>query len=128
MELAHRHDKYLTDKECCTDALDGASSLTAEQNATLKELLGELEPLTLDTLSHVTRHLRNAVEGRRNQPFSTRQQIRSALEPMFTNYLNHWEEAEDQFTREVASAPTSCATGSSSSMTTCPPASRTGAA
>jgi uncharacterized protein YPO0396 len=103
-ELAGQHAKYLADKERCTDALDRASSLTAEQNATLKELLSELEPPTLDTLSHVTRHLRNAAEARRNKASSARQQARSELELMFTNYLNRWKEAEGQFTREVASA------------------------
>ena len=103
-ELGRQHDKTVREKERCTDALTRASSLTAEQNATLKELLSELEPPTLDTLSHVTRHLRNAAEARRIAASSTRQQARSALELMFTNYLNRWKEAEGQFTREVASA------------------------
>ena len=103
-ELGRQHDKNLREKERCTDALTRASSLTAEQNATLKELLSELEPPTLDTLSHVTRHLRSAAEARRIAASSTRQQARSALELMFTNYLNRWKEAEGQFTREVASA------------------------
>lgn len=104
-ELAGQHDKNLREKERCTDALARAAALTAEQNATLKELLSELEPPTLDTLYHVTRHLRSAAEARRSKASSTRQQARSALELMFTNYLNRWKEAEGQFTREVVSAP-----------------------
>jgi uncharacterized protein YPO0396 len=104
-ELTRQHDKHLQEKGRCAEALSRTSTLTAEQNATLKELLSELDPPTLDTLPHLTRLLRSAAEARRSQASSTRQQARSALELMFTNYLNRWKEAEGQFTREVVSAP-----------------------
>lgn len=104
-ELTRQRDQNLREKARCTDALASATALTSEQNATLKELLSEHEPPTLDTLSHVTRFLRNAAEARRNEASSNRQQARSALELMFTNYLNRWKEAEGQFTHEIASAP-----------------------
>jgi uncharacterized protein YPO0396 len=104
-ELTGRRDEYLLRETQCNDALIGAPGLTDEQTATLKELLTELDPPTLATLSTTTRFLKQAVEARRNEASSTQQQARAELALMFTNYLNRWKEAEGQFTRDITSAP-----------------------